>query len=99
VSESEPDLKAKLRGEIMPASWRDLVYQFARGALFLVQTDCDLLEVALLLARDDRARVEALLASGQLRRALESDARAFQSDAAARFQFVIVQPWVLAQAL
>jgi hypothetical protein len=93
------DLRTKLRAEIMPASWPELLYQFARGALFVVAPEADLLDVAVAVARDDRDAVAALLSTGQLRRATDDDARHFQASAGQRFQFVIVQPWVIAQAL
>jgi len=83
----------------MPASWPELLYQFARGALFLVSPGADLLDVSAAVARDDRARVEALLAGGALRRATDDDARTFQAAPTTRFQFVIVQPWVIAQVI
>ena len=92
------DPREKLRSEIMPARWPELRYQFARGGLLLVSGSADLLEVALALASDDREAVQQLLASGQLWRTRDDDARRFEAEAC-RFQFVIVQPWVLAQEL
>lgn len=95
----DDSVRAKLRGEMMAASWSDLVYQFARGGLLLVTAELDLLEVASAIASDARAQVEPWLASGAVRKARDEDAQSFQRDPAARFQFVIVQPWVLAQRL
>lgn len=99
VSETAPGLRDKLRSEIMAASWPELRYQFARGGLFLVAAAADLLEVAEAIASDDRARVELLLADASLRRVTDDDARVFEGAPTTRFQFVIVQPWVLAQRL
>lgn len=92
-------LREKIRAEIMGASWADLVYQFARGGLVLVRAELDLLDVATAVAADDRTLVQGWLASGALWRATEHDALRFQQSPALRFQFVIVQPWVLAQPL
>jgi hypothetical protein len=97
-SDDDP-VRAKLRSEVLPASWPELLYQFARGGLFVVSPGADLLDVASALAKDERARVEQLIAAGDLRRASDDDARTFQSTPTLRFQFVIVQPWVLAQVL
>lgn len=83
----------------MPASWPELLYQFARGGLFVVAPEADLLDVALAVASDDRDAVAQLLTGGRLRRATDDDARRFQAAAGQRFQFVIVQPWVIAQPL
>lgn len=93
------DVRSKLHSEIMPATWPELLYQFARGALFLVDSESDLLDVAHAIAEDDKATVERMITSGQLRRATDDDARRFQAATVQRFQFVIVQPWVIAQAL
>ena len=92
------ELRDKLKSEIMPAGWPELRYQFARGGLLLVNPAHDLLEVAVAVARDDRDQVTALLSGGALWRARDDDARAFEA-ARPRFQFVIVQPWVLAQVI
>lgn len=92
-------LRDKLKDEVMPASWPELLYQFARGGLLVVAPGRDLLDVAEAVARDDRTEVETLLASGSLRRATDDDARTFQAAPGLRFQFVIVQPWVLAQVI
>ena len=96
---ADSELREKLRSEVLPARWPDLLYQFARGGLFLVDPEVDLLDVAEALARDDRARTEQLLEAGALRRASDDDARMLQGSPELRLQFVIVQPWVLAQVL
>lgn len=96
---SEDSVRSKLRSEVLPASWGELLYQFARGGLFVVAVHADLLEVAVALAKDDKPQVEQLLAAGSLRRATDDDARHFQGTPGLRFQFVIVQPWVLAQVV
>jgi hypothetical protein len=93
------ELRAKLKSEVLPASWPDLLYQFARGGLFLVAPAVDLLDVAEAIARDDKPAVEQLLQGGALRRASDDDARTLQAMPDARLQFVVVQPWVLAQRL
>jgi hypothetical protein len=96
---ADDPVRAKLRSEVLPASWPELLYQFARGGLFVVAPHADLLEVAAALARDDRTQVESFLSGAALRRASDDDARYFQSTPGLRFQFVIVQPWVLAQVV
>jgi hypothetical protein len=93
------DLRNKLRSEVLPATWGELVLPFARGALLLAAPALDLLDVAEAIARDDRSRVEAWLSQGTLARASDADAARFVAEPSQRFQFVIVQPWVLAQLL
>jgi len=91
-------LRDKLKSEVMATDFAALGPHFARGALILVAVDVDLLDVAECVARDQRARVEAWLKAQHIWRASDADAQAAVAGAE-RFQFVIVQPWVLAQKL
>lgn len=91
-------LRDKLRSEILPTGWSDLAPHFARGALLLAGPELDLLEAAVAIATDDADQVQGWLATSTLRRAEERDATAW-AEGSPRFQFVILQPWVLAQAL
>lgn len=91
-------LRAKLGGEILKASWADLAPHHARGALLLPDGAVDLLDVAMAVALDDKARVADWVAGGRLGRVPEEQAEAW-AEQAPWFQAVIVQPWVLAQPL
>lgn len=91
-------LRDKLKSEVMATDFAALAPHFARGALIMLASDLDLLDVAEAVARDERAKVEAWLTTQRLWRATDDEARSAAAGSA-RFQFVIVQPWVLAQAL
>jgi hypothetical protein len=97
------DVRSKLRGEVLSSYWEDLAPHQQRGALLLLAPGLDLLDVAEAMARDKKERVANWLKGGQLRRAGEADRARYETDAeeesGVRFQFVVVQPWVLAQAL
>jgi hypothetical protein len=97
------DVRSKLRGEVLSSYWEDLAPHQQRGGLLLLAPALDLLDVAVAVANDDKQRVANWLASGSLRRASEQDRARYESDAEEEagvpFQFVVVQPWVLAQAL
>lgn len=97
------DVRDKLRGEVMSSYWEDLAPHQQRGALLLLTPALDLLDVAEAIAKDDKQSVTGWLASGALRRANERDRESYEKDAEEetqlRFQFVVVQPWVVAQAL
>jgi hypothetical protein len=95
---SDP-IREKLRSEVLATSSGELIPHFARGALLLVDPALDLIDAAFAIARDDRERVEAWLAARTLTRASDEDARSLVSQPTLRFQFVIVQPWVVAQKL
>jgi len=89
-------LYAKLLGETAPITWEELQPFFARGALLRVANDFDLVEVALAVAQDDRAKVAAWLEGGQL---LRMDAPQAQDwlERDPQLWAVVVAPWVLAQ--
>lgn len=96
-------LRNKLRREVMSCHWEDLAPHQQRGALLLLAPELDLLDVAEATAKDDKQRVTAWLKSGVLYRAGEADRARYEHESdevsEVRFQFVVVQPWVLAQAL
>ncbi len=92
-------VREKLRSEVLATGLNELLPHFARGALLLVDPALDLLDAALAIARDDAAQIEAWLGQGKLSRVNDDGARALVSQPTLRFQFVIVQPWVVAQVL
>ena len=89
----------KLRTEVMSSYWEDLAPHQARGALLLLAPEVDLLDVAEAMASDDSARIGSWLQGGQLARVSAALASELEDTADLRFQFVVVQPWVLAQRL
>lgn len=91
-------MRDKLRSEVTGCGWGDLAPHHQRGALLVVSPDLDLLDAAEAVATDRRDRVEAWLAVGRLGRAGDALVERWAAGAA-RFQFVIVQPFVLAQEL
>jgi hypothetical protein len=100
----DDDVREKLRREVMSSSWEHLAPHQRRGGLLLLAGQVDLLDVAEAMAKDDSARVAGWLTQGLLWRASERDhARYADEDddegSPTRFQFVVVQPWVVAQAL
>lgn len=83
----------------MSSYWEDLAPHAGRGALLLLAPQLDLLDAAEAMARDDTAQLSAWLKSGLVRRASPAEAAQLEGTADLRFQFVVVQPWVLAQPL
>lgn len=95
----ESDVRGKLRSEVMSSYWEDLAAHQARGALLMLVPSLDLLDVAEAMAADDTARVGGWLKSGQLERVSAAQAEKLEATTDLRFQFVVIQPWVLAQPL
>jgi len=92
-------LRDKLRAEVMASYWEDLAPHAKRTALLLLREELDLLDVAEIMAGDDVDKMKALLGSGALIRVSAADADALEAETDRRFQFVVIQPWVLAQRL
>jgi len=96
MTEQTSTLYAKLLGETAMISWQELQPFFARGALLLVGEAVDLVEAAQAVAEDDRQKVAAWLASGDLARVDEARARDFL-ERDPQLWAVVVAPWVLVQ--
>jgi hypothetical protein len=96
MNEAEDILRAKLNAETAKLAWRELERHFARGVVIKVAGDLDLVEVALSMARDDRAAIEGWLADGRIARASAEDAQTWHTEQS-RFWAVVAAPWVLIQ--
>lgn len=92
--------REELKQQVMMCGWPELVTHFARGALLVLSPGLDLLEVAEVVAGDDSSAVDGLLDSGGLSKLSDAQAKDYQERAdSVRFQFLILQPYVLAQEL
>ena len=91
-------LHAKLNLETAPIAWTELQRFFATGVVFRVDNTIDMVEVAVHISNDDRAKVEQLLSSGQLARVSDEFAlKWFETDAT--LWSVVVKPWILVQEM
>lgn len=84
--------------EILACAWDALAPHHARGALLVARPDLDLRAAAEAIAHDRRDRVEVWLAVGRLGRPADALVERWAA-ASPRFQFAIVQPFVIAQEL
>ena len=91
------DLFEKLQSEIQTVSFDALAPHAARGALFVVAPDLELVTVAAKIVQDDTAAVSGWVAAGRLYRPSQDMLRQWQESEAELFSFVIVQPYVLCQ--
>lgn len=98
VVDSDELLRVKLNAETGRIAWPELQRHFARGAVIKVVPGMDLVEVALAVARDDKAAIAAWLADGRITRAGDEDAIDWQ-DRDATFWAVVTAPWVLVQEM
>lgn len=81
--------------QVEQISWAGLVPQAARGVLYLLHPEEDLLAVGEAIAHDEVPQVQTLLASGRLYKPVDA---ALADDPQRLYRFVIVQPFVVAQA-
>jgi hypothetical protein len=93
------ELRAKLRSEIQAVDAAALVPHQRRDALLVLEPSVDLLDIAVAIAEDDVAVVTGLVADGRIRKPTLAEIANWCVDQDLRFQFVIIQPYVLAQPL
>ncbi|MDP2432464.1 MAG: DUF2288 domain-containing protein [Pseudomonadota bacterium] len=98
VVDSDALLRAKLNAETGRLAWKELERHFARGSVISVAPGMDLVEVALSIARDDKAAIAAWLADQRVKRADSEDALAWH-ERDAQFWAVVTAPWVLVQEI
>lgn len=96
---SEFRLRDKLRGEIAAIDAPALLPHHRRGALMILAAEVDLLDTAHAVATDDAKTIAALIDGGMLYKPSLAQLADWCVDAGLRLQFVIVQPYVLAQPL
>ena len=97
TEELPENLLEKLKKEIDLTSWSELAPHEQRSALILVDEALDLATVALKVAEDDVKSIQEWLGSGQLTRPSKDQIESFAANPMHKqFQFLIVQPYVLA---
>lgn len=90
----EPDVP--LEEQAGPLAWHELMPHFARGVVIRVAPELDLIEVARAFRDDATHEVGEWLASGQVARATDDDARRWTENEPV-FTAIVAAPWVLAQ--
>ncbi len=93
--ETREVLRVRVNGETARIEWRDLERHFAQGIVLRVSPGSDLVDIAVAMALDERAVIAGALERGELARAGEDDAAAWQGETV---WAVVVAPWVLVQA-
>lgn len=98
MDEASEDLRTRLNAETGKLSWPELERHFARGVVIKVDQSLDLVDVAVCVGEDDKAKVEAWMKSGVVSHPSMDEARDWverQPD----FWAVVVAPWVLVQEI
>jgi hypothetical protein len=93
------ELRAKLKSEVGAVDAAALLPHHRRDALLILQPECDLLDVAFAIASDDAREVQRLADGGSLYKPSLGQVADWIAEASMRFQFVVLQPFVLAQEI
>lgn len=99
ASMSEQSLGDKIRSEIQATSAADLLPHHRRGALLIVAPNVDFMAVAVAIACDESAAIQGHLDQGALRKPSLAELSDWCVDSELRLQYVILQPYVLAQLI
>ena len=95
----DEDVRDKLRKDIAAVAADALLPHHRRGALLILATGVDILDAAEAIATDDATTVAAMISDGTLSKPSLGQLADWCVDVEQRFQFVIVQPYVVAQLL
>jgi hypothetical protein len=90
-------IASELASQIDDATWTLLRQHLARDAIILVDRRLELLTVAVAVAEDDTAQVQAWITQGQLAKPTRAQLEAWEKCPETPFKCVIVQPYVLVQ--
>ena len=96
---AKPDLQASLQASIDQAEWAWLSKHAERDVVICVSLEIPLLEVAVKIAEDDQAAVQAWVTGGKLSKPTRAQLDAWGAQPTKLFMSVVVQPYVLVQEI
>lgn len=92
------ELTTQLNKETAKLPWNELERHFARGSVVKVAVGMDLINVAVMISKDDKATLETLMEEGKVANATTDDAKVWQ-ECSCEFWAVVVAPWVVVQEI
>lgn len=98
MASSEASMRVEFIEQTAKTHWKGLQRHFAQGVLFKVAVGLDLVDVAVKIAQDDKAAVEAWMSGGQLTQVTADDAKAWLAPDPLLWT-VVTAPWVLVQEI
>jgi hypothetical protein len=96
--QSDEELRAHLHGETSKLPWVDLEKHFARGVVFKVAKGTDILDVAIVMSRDDKDTLEKMIDDKKVQGAEIEDAKKWHESSVSLWT-VVIAPWVLVQEI
>ncbi len=91
--------RAEFERQLGHATWRELRPHAARDGLVFLKQTVELVEAAIALAEDDAVWVQNRLTTGELWKPTAAELEHLEKNHESPFHFLIVQPFVLAQAI
>jgi len=96
--QTDEELRTHLHGETSKLPWSDLEKYFARGILYKVEKGLDILDVAIVMARDDNVSLEKWIKDEKVIEVEMDDAKEWHKTSASLWT-VVVAPFVLVQEI
>jgi len=93
------NLKQDLADRVEPAQWKWLIPHASRDALVVVHGDLELPDVGVAIASDNAVQVNRWIEEGLLTKPTETQLNQWQRCLQKQFRSLIVQPFVLIQAM
>lgn len=95
---SPTDLKTQLQDDLAMVEWKSLEMHIKEDRLIIVDSELDLIEVAIAVIEDNTSKVQELIHCGKLRKpAIEEIELWAQLPDKEIFKVLIAQPYVLTQ--
>lgn len=94
--QTDDELRAHLHGETSKLPWQELEKHFARGVLFKVEKGLDILDVAIVMARDDKDSLKQWIDKASVVAVEAADAKRWHETSATLWT-VVVAPFILVQ--
>lgn len=94
--QTDEELRAHLHGETSKLPWSELEKHFAQGVVFKVERGLDILDVAIVIARDDKDTLKVWLEERKVMAVDVDDAKKWH-DMSASLWTVVVAPFILVQ--
>ncbi len=89
-------LKSRLNTETAKIGWTEIQRFFAKGQVFIVAPELDLVDTAARMIHDEKVTVEKWLEQVQIRQATTDDAKHWNENDPDLWA-VVVAPWILVQ--
>jgi hypothetical protein len=89
-------LKARLNTETAKIGWEEIQRFFAKGQVFIVDSELDLIDTAAKIIQDEKGSVEKWLETGLILQATTDDAKRW-NELNPDLWAVVVAPWILVQ--